>query len=84
MTLYSEEVQRYVRSRDWPVDFKLVVEENYTDVEGILVPYLQFVIFRHNWKDYDFQTQSRTASLMGEVLHKLRQDHIPCYLEARA
>lgn len=90
MTLYSNEVRDYVHSRDWPVGLILDIEEKFVEIdhrEGsvpIGQAYLQIIFYRDNFGVFEPGKQLLIAQTMNEVMMKLRNDGIPCYLEVRA
>ena len=85
MTLYSREVREYIRSRDWPKGLQLQIDEPMAEIdEGVFAPYLQIIFFRDNFNEFEPGEQLMIAQTMNEVMMKLRNDGIPCYLEVRA
>lgn len=88
MTLYSREVREYIHSRDWPVGLVLDIEEQYVVLDeeqpDLVAPYLQIIFYRDNFNGFEPGKQLLIAQKMNEVMMKLRNDGIPCYLEVRA
>ena len=74
-SLYSDEVRAYVNTRDWPKGLRIDVFENYEPG-----PHLNFVFYRDNFIQFDTDQQAKIASLVKEVMEKLRADGIPCYM----
>lgn len=80
MSLYTPEVREYIWSRDWPKGLQLDIFEDTTNVEGIDVPHLNFVFYRDNWLTFDAQEHLKIANTVQEVITKLRNDGIHCYM----
>jgi hypothetical protein len=72
-TLYTPEVQEFVRTRDWPRGLALDVIE-YPE-------YLGFRFYRDNFIQFDGEDQKQIAMMVKEVMEKLRKQGIPCYME---
>jgi hypothetical protein len=72
-SLYTPEVRQYVLSRPWPKGMRLdVIEYDY---------HLGFKFYKHNFIQFDRETQAHIAMLIKELMEKLRADGIPCYME---
>lgn len=77
-SLYNKEVKQFVFTRDWPKHLVFDIIE-YMDPQ----PYLQFVFYRDNFNTFDGPDQLQIANMVNEVMMKLRNDGIPCYLEVK-
>jgi hypothetical protein len=73
VTLYSNEIRNYIRSRDWPLRLQWEVAE-YEE-------HLAFRFFRDNFNTFDGEEQRRIAMMVREVMEKVRGDGIPIYME---
>lgn len=72
-SLYTDEIRTFVRTREWPKGLILDVVE-YPD-------YLGFRLYRDNFILFDGEAQRHIASIVKEVMEKIRGMGIPCYLE---
>lgn len=72
-TLYTPEIRRFVRTRNWPKGLVVDVIE-YEE-------YLAFRFYRDNFIQFDGETQRHIASIVKEVMEKIRGLGIPCYME---
>lgn len=72
-TLYTDEIKRFVRSRNWPSGLMLDVIE-YEE-------YLGFRFYRDNFITFDAEQQRQIAATVKEVMEKIRSLGIPCYME---
>lgn len=71
-TLYTKEVRDYIFTRDWPRGLQLdVFEDEYQ---------LNFIFYRDNWIKFSNDEHLKIASIVKEVMEKLRADGIPCYM----
>lgn len=75
MSLYSQEVREYIRTRDWPSGIVWRVYENDDPA-----PHLTLVFFRDNWITLDFQSQMKATEIVKEIMHKMQLDDIPTYV----
>jgi len=73
VTLYSDEVRNFIRTRDWPRGLAWEVVE-YPD-------YLGFRLFRDNFNSFDGEDRLQIAMMVKEVMEKIRKDGIPIYME---
>jgi hypothetical protein len=74
-TLYTPEIKTFVRTRPWPKGLILdVIEYEY---------HLGFVFYRDNFIQFDGEAQRQIASLVKEVMEKIRGLGIPAYLEKK-
>lgn len=74
-TLYTDEVRRYVNTRDWP---RGLIIDVFEDTEP--QPHLNFVFYRDNFVQFGTEQQAKIAAIIKEVMEKLRSDGIPCYM----
>ncbi len=72
-TLYTPEIKEFVRTRAWPSGLIMdVVEYDY---------HLGFRFYRDNFIQFDGEEQRQIASVVKEVMEKIRGLGIPCYME---
>ena len=81
MSLYTPEVREFVRTRDWPKGFQLDIIEHEVEVEGIITPYLKFVLYRDNWLTFEPAEHLKITAIVKEVMETLRANRIPCYMD---
>jgi hypothetical protein len=74
-SLYTDEVRWFIRTRDWPKGLRFDVFENDDPA-----PHLNIVFYRDNFIQFDTDAQLKIASVVQEVMTKLRGDGIPVYL----
>lgn len=74
MSLYSDEVRNYIRTRDWPKTVAWQVSE--MDEPA---PHLNIIFFRDNWLTLSFDEQMKVTSIVKEIMAKLWADGIPTY-----
>lgn len=72
-TLYSDEIKKYIRSRQWPAGLKIEL------VEYEL--YLGMRLFRDNFNSFDGEDKLQIAMMVKECMEKIRGDGIPIYME---
>lgn len=72
-TLYTHEIKTFVRSRNWPSGLIMDVVEYET--------HLGFRFYRDNFIQFDGDAQRQIASVVKEVMEKIRGLGIPCYME---
>lgn len=72
-TLYQPDIKEFVRSREWPKGLIMdVVEYDH---------HLGFRFYRDNFIQFDMDDQMKIASTVKEVMEKIRNLGIPCYME---
>lgn len=74
MSLYTREVQEFIRTRDWPKGLEMSIYE--ADEPA---PHLNIIFFRDNWVTFSFEDQMKITSTVKEVMAKLWGDGIPIY-----
>lgn len=72
-SLYTPEIREFVRSRDWPKGLVMDVVEYET--------HLGFRFYRDNFIQFDGEQQRKIASIVKEVMEKIRGLGIPAYME---
>lgn len=74
-TLYSDDIRRFIHSRDFPATLQWrVSEEEYN---------LLFILFRDNFESFDGEDKLQIAMTIKEVMEKIRGDGIPIYLAVK-
>lgn len=79
-SLYTDEIRRYIFTRDWPKDkagnyrVRVDILEAY-DPE----PHLNLIFFRDNWLTLTFEEQAQATSIVKEIMFKLWNDGVPIY-----
>lgn len=79
MTLYSNEIRRYIHTRDWPKGLLIDTKEIFDEFHKPL--YLQMILYRDNFNQFDGEDQLRIAQSVRECMEKIRKDGVPIYLE---
>lgn len=74
MTLYSDDIREFVRSRRWPPTVAWQIAEA-TEPE----PHLNLIFFRDNWLTLSFDDQLAVTGIVKEIMAKCWGDGIPCY-----
>ena len=74
-SLYTDEVKQYIHTRPWPRGLVMDVFE-----DDDPVPHLNFIFYRDNFIKFDTDAQKQIASIIQEIMTKLRKDGIPCYM----
>lgn len=74
-SLYTDEVRRFVNTRDWPSGLIIQVAE-----QDEPAPHLNLIFYRDNWLTFDFEDQSKITSTVKEVMEKLWSMGIPTYV----
>lgn len=73
MSLYNNNIKQFVSSLKWPKGLVFdVVEYEY---------HLGFRFYRDNMNTFDSEDLMQIASQVKEVMEKIRNDGIPCYME---
>ena len=72
-TLYPPEVKIFVNTRPWPkgLIFDVIEYEHH----------LGFRFYRDNFESFDGEGKQHIASIVQEVMNKIRNLGIPCYME---
>lgn len=73
-TLYTPEIQNFIRTRDWPKGLIMDVYE-----QDDPLPYLNIIFFRDNWITFSFEDQMKITSIVKEIMAKLWGMGIPTY-----
>lgn len=76
LSLYTNEIRDYIRSRDWPKGLVMDVREYDQPA-----PHLKFVFFRDNWLTFTYDDQMKIHSIVKEVMHKLWGEGVPAYAD---
>jgi hypothetical protein len=72
-SLYTDDVQKFITTRDWPLKLQWEVVE-YEDSLG-------FRLFRDNFNSFDGEDRLHIAMMVKEVMEKIRKMGIPIYME---
>lgn len=84
-SLYTNEVRQYIHSRPWPkgVVFDVIEYDNVVPVAGVQInqQYLAFRFYLDNFATLSYDEMEHAKTVVTEVMWKLRNDGIPCYLE---
>lgn len=84
-SLYTPQIKQYVHSRPWPskVIFDVIEYDNMVDVSGVSIQqqYLAFRFYLDNFASLSYDEMEHTKTVLLEVMWKLRNDGIPCYME---
>lgn len=75
MSLYSNEIRRYLNTRDWPKGLIFDVCEKF-----VPEPHLSIVFFRDNWLTLDGEDMLQVTHIVKEVMARLWADGIPTYV----
>lgn len=73
MKLLTNEIRTFVATRDWPKGLAYLLED-----KGL---FIQFVLFRDNFNQFDGEDQLHIAKTVKEIMEKIRGMGVPCYLE---
>lgn len=78
-SLYSDDISKYLHSRDWPQSFRWrIIEINDTEWGR---RYLNFQVFRDNINAMDGVDKLRVAKLMQEALMYVSKHGTPIYTQ---
>lgn len=84
-SLYTPEIKRYVHSRPWPpkVIFDVIEYDNMVPVNEVQVrqQYLAFRFYLDNFASLSYDEMEQAKTVVLELMWKLRNDGIPCYME---
>lgn len=75
LSLYTDEVKRFIFTRDWPKGLVMDIREAYEPE-----PHLNLIFFRDNWLTFDFDDQQKVTTIVKEVMAKLWADGVPTYV----
>ena len=72
-SLYTDDIRKYIRSRDWPKGLIYEVVE-YEE-------HLAMRFFRDNFNSFDGEDRLHIAMMVKEVMEKIRSLGVPIYME---
>lgn len=75
MSLYTNEIRDYIKTRDWPKGLVMDIYENDEPA-----PHLNIIFFRDNWLTFNFEDQMKITSTVKEIMEKLWSDGVPTYV----
>ena len=73
-SLYTPEVQRFIKSRDWPKGLQYSIYEH-----DYPAPHLNIVFYRDNWLTLDGEDMLKVTNIVKDIMFKLWNDGIPIY-----